>query len=270
MQGKRYNDFAGTQDRDLQTKKSANSYAFLFLAAICFFSVILPCIVFISAIPSVTIFFKALADASEALLYSTLLGISSATATVICSFPCAYLLARQHSSRSFLDFSALLPMAIPAALFSLGLLKAGNYFDFHQLSSSSLLCMLGLTAHFLFLGVKILQAAIEQIPYENEEAAVLMEQRTEKVIFTIILSQIKPGMAVAFFLVFICCFSELSASLLLVPPGRETITVRIYNLRHYGANDMVASLSLFIIIAVLLSALLFKFCYSWAGNEHKR
>ena len=89
--------------------------------------------------------------------------------------------------------------------------------------------------------------------------------------FKIILPQLKASAATVFILVFVCCFSELSATLLLVPPGRETIAVKIYNLMHYGAEDMVASLCLFIIMVMAISGLILKISFSWMtnGNRHQ-
>jgi iron(III) transport system permease protein len=82
----------------------------------------------------------------------------------------------------------------------------------------------------------------------------------------IIFPQLHPSLIVAFFLVFICCFSELSATLLLVPPGRETIAVKVYNLMHYGADAMVSSLCLFIILMMLFFGLVFTMCYAKITN----
>ena len=238
--------------------------------AIWFVSVALPCVYFITAISSIEIFWKTLSSAADELFYSTLLALLCALTALFCSIPYAYLLARRHPLKSIIDFFALIPLAVPAALFSLGLIKAGNFFDLQALTSTSFFCLMGLVAHFLFLGVKILQAGIEQIDFQVEEVAFLTEASTAKILFGIILPQIKASVVALFFLVFVCCFSELSATLLLVPPGRETIAVKIYNLMHYGADDMLASLCLFIIIVMLLSGLIFKSCYSWISNEHKR
>ena len=51
----------------------------------------------------------------------------------------------------------------------------------------------------------------------------------------------------AFFIVFILAFGELGTTLLVMPPGRETIPIKIYNLMHYGAEDLVAALCIILI-----------------------
>jgi len=266
MRGKMYFGFSSTQTRILLTEKRYGLIGFFLLALIWILSVALPCVVLLSAIPGIDVFFRSLSGAFNELLYSTLLAILCALATLLCSVPYAYLLARRHPLRSLIDFFSLIPLAIPAALFSLGLIQAGNFLDLQFLSTSSLFCLAGLVAHFLFLGIKILQAGIEQIDVQAEEAAFMTGASMTKVMVKIIFPQLKASAAAVFFLVFVCCFSELSATLLLVPPGRETIAVKIYNLMHYGADDVVASLCLFIIIVMTVSGLILKTCISLITN----
>jgi iron(III) transport system permease protein len=40
-------------------------------------------------------------------------------------------------------------------------------------------------------------------------------------------------------------------TLLVIPPGRETIVIKIYNLMHYGAEQLVAALSIILIVVIL-------------------
>ncbi|MCB8932239.1 MAG: hypothetical protein H6534_02245 [Chthonomonadaceae bacterium] len=52
------------------------------------------------------------------------------------------------------------------------------------------------------------------------------------------------GLAAAFALCFAMGLGELGASLLVVPPGQSTLSIRLYNLLHYGASEDVAALAL--------------------------
>ena len=42
--------------------------------------------------------------------------------------------------------------------------------------------------------------------------------------------------------------AELSASILVVPPGVTTLAIRIFNLMHYGVEDRLGGLCLFTIL----------------------
>jgi iron(III) transport system permease protein len=53
-----------------------------------------------------------------------------------------------------------------------------------------------------------------------------------------------PGLAAAAGIALVLAVSELSATLLVVPPGVTTVSVRIFQLLHYGVDDRVAALAL--------------------------
>jgi iron(III) transport system permease protein len=64
-----------------------------------------------------------------------------------------------------------------------------------------------------------------------------------------------PALIVGFGLVAALSLSELGATLIVVPPGSSTLTIRIYNMLHYGASDEVAGLSfLLVLLTLALSA----------------
>ena len=54
-------------------------------------------------------------------------------------------------------------------------------------------------------------------------------------------------MAAGWIIAFILCMGELGSTLLVIPPGNGTISLKIYTLMHYGANEVVAALSLILI-----------------------
>jgi iron(III) transport system permease protein len=55
---------------------------------------------------------------------------------------------------------------------------------------------------------------------------------------------------------FLVAFGEVSATLLVVPPGVTTISVRVFQLIHYGIDDRVAAvcLSIFAVLAAFVAA----------------
>ncbi len=59
----------------------------------------------------------------------------------------------------------------------------------------------------------------------------------------------KAGVAAAFGIALVLAITELSATLLVAPPGVSPISVRIFQLLHYGVDDRVAALALSILSA---------------------
>ena len=62
-------------------------------------------------------------------------------------------------------------------------------------------------------------------------------------------------MAAGWIIAFILCMNELGVTLLVIPPGLGSISLKIYTLMHYGANKIVAALALMLIgINLLISS----------------
>jgi len=55
-------------------------------------------------------------------------------------------------------------------------------------------------------------------------------------------------------LCFLFSFAEVDASVLLCPPGRTTLPVRLFSLMHYGPGRYVAALSVLTVIIILAAA----------------
>ena len=53
-------------------------------------------------------------------------------------------------------------------------------------------------------------------------------------------------------IIFILTAAELGATVLVIPPGVGTLTIKIYNYMHYGKSDAVAGLCLIMLIFSML------------------
>ena len=82
----------------------------------------------------------------------------------------------------------------------------------------------------------ILVSTMKRIDRKSIELAVLYEQnRYEKTLLE--LGMLLPGILSSFLLVFFLSFGEEGIMLVLMPPGAETVSVKIYNYLHYGGNE---------------------------------
>jgi iron(III) transport system permease protein len=85
-----------------------------------------------------------------------------------------------------------------------------------------------------------------------EEAAMLAGTRWKRMLVRILLPLTKNHLLAGFYIVFILAFGELGTTLLVMPAGRETVPIKIYNLMHYGAENLVAALCVILIILILI------------------
>ena len=123
-----------------------------------------------------------------------------------------------------------------------------------------LIIILGYIAHSISFTIRIICSGIKQINPHLEEAGFLGTSSWTKVVGKIVMALLTPSLLVGFFIAFILSLGELGTTLLVIPPGRETIPIKIYNLMHYGADQMVAALCLILVgITLAFSAIFLGF-----------
>ena len=109
-------------------------------------------------------------------------------------------------------------------------------------------------ARFLPFAIRSQAVGLAQIEDNLLEAARLADRSSWATTSRIVLPLLAPAITVGWALGFTLSLQELTGTLLVIPPGLETLAVRIYTLYHYGAGQLVAALALFL---VALSGLMF-------------
>ena len=193
--------------------------------------------------------------------YSLVLALSGGGLTLLVAFPLAYFTVRDGGLFSKgLAWASLLPLAIPGTTMGIGMIGVWNNPLVDRVYGSSSIIVLGYVARFIPFAVILLATAVRRMHPNQEEAASIAGAGGMKIIRRIVAPLCRRGALAAFFIVFLLSFGELGATLLVIPPGRETITIRIYNMMHYGAERQVAALSLIFIVIVIAATGLFMAC----------
>jgi ABC-type spermidine/putrescine transport system permease subunit II/DNA-binding beta-propeller fold protein YncE len=101
-------------------------------------------------------------------------------------------------------------------------------------------------------GWSLLSAALNRVDHRLTEL-VRMEGGGRFAVFRLaVWPQIASAAAVAAFIVFLFCLWDVETLVLIVPPGVETLSLRIFNLLHYGHNPQVSALCLILLgVAVM-------------------
>ena len=176
------------------------------------------------------------------------------TATVV-GAAVAYIDSRTRlRGRRVLDYLAILPLGLPGTVMAVGLLLA-----FIRppliLYGTIWILLIAYIARFVPLAARSANATLRQIDPSLEEAARISGATRLGAIWHVLLPLSRPGLAVAFLLVFIPSLSELSATILLYTGGTETIAVAIFRLNDLGQLEVVAALAVFVIAVTLLVSL---------------
>jgi len=227
--------------------------ALIFCLIILGFSSGLPVMVLLKAAGKLSNYIKVLKTSWQQISYSLILAFSSAFFTLGLGFFLSYLIERDKIKFGrLLELCTLMPLAVPAITIGVGLIHVWNRPGADLVYASSFIILFGYMARFTPFTVLIITSGLKQLNPNVEEAASLTTDRWSKTIGRIVIPLMGPGLITAFFIVFVLAFRELGTTLLVIPPGRETLPIKIYNLMHYGAEQMVAALCLIMLLVIFV------------------
>jgi len=190
-------------------------------------------------------------------LYS---GVAATVATVL-ALPVA-LLAVRHGGRAsrLLERSTYLVMSMPGLVIALAL----GYFSVRYANSFGYqtppLLIAAYVILFFPLALTGVRASVAHAPVKLEEVARSLGQSRLAVFTRVTLPLIGPGLAAAFCLVFLAAVTELTATLLLEPPGVQTLATQFWQYQQNLAYGQAAQFALVIMgIAAVPSYLIGRY-----------
>jgi iron(III) transport system permease protein len=196
-----------------------------------------------------------------AALHTAVYGACAGALATLMALPVA-LLAVRHGSRAhrLLERSTYLVLAMPGLVIALAL----SYFTEHYadgfLYQSAPLLVLAYAILFFPLALVGVRASLLQAPPALEEVGQSLGVSRLSVLRRITFPLIAPGLAAAFCLVFLSAVTELTATLILVPTGVQTLATQFWAYQQNLAYGQAAPFALAIIaIAAVPSAILGRF-----------
>ncbi len=156
--------------------------------------------------------------------------------------------------RKLLDYLAILPLGLPGTVMAVAVLLAFIRPPL-VLYGTIWILLVAYVARFVPLATRSVNSAFRQIDPALEEAARIMGASWWTATRRILLPIARPGFLVAFLLVFIPAFGELSATILLYTGGTETLAIAIYRLNDLGQIEVVSALAVFTIVFILALSL---------------
>ncbi len=150
--------------------------------------------------------------------------------------------------------------AIPGPTLALALIRLMNQPDSLLLQSmydrSLVAPWIGMTTRVLPIVTLVLWNAFHSVPRDQFDSARLAGAGMWRQLITIGVPQHRYAFAAAWFIAIAIASGELTTSILLVPPGVTTLSIRIFGLVHYGVEDQLAALCLVTIAAVAAVAMI--------------
>lgn len=187
----------------------------------------------------------AIAGVQRELWTSAVLAISGATVVVLPAMGLAWSVARGGWLRWPLSATIVVLLAIPAPVVGISLISIlnrpgllGGIYD------SPVAVVIGHFVRFLPVGILLLIPAVQRVPREVELAARVDGCDWLQEHWHIRWPAVAADVALAWLVVAIFCFAELGTTVLLVPPGWTTASVRFATLIHWGVYRDLAVLAL--------------------------
>jgi iron(III) transport system permease protein len=198
--------------------------------------------------------------------YSLLVGGIAGLLSLPVATPMARKLVNSGETAKLWWFFIVAPLAIPASLIGISMIYLTNQPLLHAAMLLNFMPSFASLLRFAPLAALILVAFMRRSdPLLSEAAQVFQASAWRKRVF-VELPLLAPGLLAASGLVFALSLGELAATLMVVPPGRATLAMRIYNYLHYGASDVVAGLGLLMVAGVLVAGAAIAILGAWWGR----
>lgn len=208
------------------------------------------------------------ADHRREMWQTTVIGTAAATAAVVLGTCLAWSL-RGTRRTPWLRLIALgLCLTVPGPLLGIGLIRVLNQSPESPLAfiaplyDSRFAPWLVQTLRAIPIATLVLWPAVVSVPQATLDSAASEGAGRWRRLLLVALPQRPGALAAAWLLALAVAVSELAATILVCPPGIETISVKILRMLHYGADDRLASICLVLIGAVagltLIAAVLLR------------
>ena len=169
-----------------------------------------------------------------------------------------YILSKQLEKGGFWWVLVSIPLALPSAIVGIGLIDVYNRW-LPWLYGTMAMPVIAVTTRFVAIATIIIYTQSKRIDQLLFDAAELFKRENNQDLWQVKLPLQKYGLGAAIAALVAFSIGELGSTLLVVPPGRETITIRIFNYLHYGGSEEVAGLCLLIVVLMMtLTGVAFK------------
>ena len=191
-------------------------------------------------------------EAQAAILTSLHLATVTALVTVVIGVLAAFFIVRWRNTLSApLDFLMTLPNAIPAMTVAVGLILIWNQAFWPWTPYNTWWVMLlAYTCIMLPYPVRMITGTLRQLPMSMQDAAVVYGASDFGVIWRVNGPALLGVSVAAGFIVFSIASRELVTSLLLTPPGFETVSTFVFHQFDQGSVNIAMAMS---IVSVLIS-----------------
>jgi iron(III) transport system permease protein len=207
-------------------------------------------------------FVQAINRAGESLVRSIVYAAAGATVLLVTGFLCGYLI--QTRALPFwrnLDLLMIFLFALPGPVIAVGLISLWNHKLTNFVYATPLIIMLGYLAQYTALTSRMTASFLAHVPRSMEESAQVVGAHWGQRLVRIIVPLVRRGLLAAWLVGYVFCLRDTGMTMLVYPPGRDTLPVRTFTLMANGSSELIAALCILMVGAALLPLILLGVTY---------
>jgi iron(III) transport system permease protein len=195
----------------------------------------------------------AFARAGDSLVRSMLYAAAGASILTVIGFFAGYLV-HTRSLRAWrgLDAMMLFHFAAPSTVLGIGLVLVWNQPFSKFIYGTPAILFLGYAAQYTALTSRATVTALSQIPQSMEDAAQVCGAGWARRILVVVAPLAYKGLLAGWLVAYIFCLRDVGISMIVYPPGHDTLPVRTFTLMANGAPDLIAALCMLMIAAAVV------------------
>lgn len=235
-----------------------SSIVYLFTSCIiCIFWLSIPVLIYITH--SFSKWIVVFHSIKQEIFYSFSISMVVGIITTLLALPLAWHIARKKIHFFFVIIGCWL-IFTPAPVTGIAIVRVANMLSalpvigdfFYAMQDSILMVEYSLISKFLPFAVLLIYLEITHIPKKWEEIACLEGYSPTQTLFSVLFPLLKKRLIFTVVAISILALGEVIISILVVPPGTTTLSIRILTLLHNGARADVSAASLWLILFIAI------------------
>ncbi len=201
-------------------------------------------------------YLQAIKVAAPAMKRSIIFATLGATLLLVLGFLNGYWIQRRAMKGwRWVDSLALFLFALPGTVTGIGLITLWNTAQTAVVYGTPIIILFGYVAKYTALSNRIVVSHLAQLPVSVEEAARIAGAGWFRRLLQIVAPLTSRGLLTAWLVGFIFTLRDADITMLVYPPGQETLPVAIYTLMANGDPAFIAALCLLLVAVVVLLVL---------------
>lgn len=173
--------------------------------------------------------------------------------SLLISLPLSLSLGTQMSNKklsSIAYFILILPLIMPASLVGIGLI---GIFNGSYWYNSIVMPSLAIAIRYAPVGALLYYSGIKGLDQEMISARRVYQRSSLNGFCKILFPMIFPIILMAGLSIFILGTGEIGATIMVLPPGFNTLSIKIYNYLHYGSSQVVSVLCWMLVTTIMIA-----------------